>query len=94
MDRSNKSNRFLKRQNSVLVPSYFDHSDISLETLSSILSVAPKDRSANHISVLTYFTQHIKVFAELIAKGNTEAHSQCCRFLSYERRAMGDVTST
>lgn len=94
MDRSSKSTRFLKRQNSVSLPSYFAHSDISLDELRSILGLAPKDRSATHLSILAYFTQHIKVFAELISKGSTEAHSQCCRFLSYEARDKGDVTST
>lgn len=83
-------NRFLKRQNSSPIPNYFTKSELTLDSLRSILSVPPKDRPASDTAILVYFTQYIKVFAELIAAGHAEAHSQCCKYLLYEQYAKGD----
>lgn len=85
---------FLKRQNSLLTPSYFAHSEVSLSELQTILSIPPADRSDSDIRVLTFFTAHIKVFSELLANNDTEAHSECCRTLSYEEFNTGDVSTT
>ena len=90
---SRHQSHFLKRQNSVLTPSYFAHSDVSLEDLQEILSIAPEERSSSDIRVLAYFTGHIKVFAELLANGDTESHHECCRTLSYEQHEAGEVAS-
>ena len=85
---------FLKRQNSVITPSYFSNTDTSFEDLRSILMLPAVERTEAQIILLVFFTSHIKVFAEMIENRNAEAHRECCRSLFYEKHAPGEVLPT
>ena len=84
--------KFLKRKDSVSLPSYFNESTFALENLKEILALAPESRSEGQINALMAFSKSIKFFGELRKNINESAHAQCCRHLTYVCHPAGSVS--
>ena len=81
--------RFLKRKESVAVPSYFHEVVAPFQLLHDILCVPPHQRTKAQITSLANFSIHLKFFQDLSAELSAEAHEQCCKHLKYHQASAG-----
>ena len=86
--------KFLKRKDSLFLPSYFSESSATLTQLQAILTEKAEDRTEAQLSTLMGFTKHLKFFGEIRDGISEDAHYQCCRLLKHEHYPAGKVTQT
>lgn len=86
--------KFLKRKDSMMLPSYFSEHTVGLDELQFILAQAPGSRTEDQLESLVAFSKNIKFFAELRDTISPALHQQCCNHLIYSFAPSGAVPTT
>lgn len=86
--------KFLKRKDSMQLPSYFSEHTVGLDELQGILAHLPGCRTEGQLDLLVTFSKNIKFFAELRNSISPALHRQCCDHLVYSFSPTGSVTAT
>jgi hypothetical protein len=83
--------KFLKRKNSISLPTLLTDSYTTFDRVRSILSLPYAERTESQISSLLSFTKKMKFFSDLRDTAGEYAHYQCCQKLGYQQCPPGKV---
>ena len=86
--------KFMKRKDSMQLPSYFSEHTVGLDELQGILAHPPGSRTTEQLDLLVTFSKNIKFFAELRNTISPALHQQCCNHLVYSFSPTGSVSVT
>ena len=89
-----REGKFLKRKDSISLPSVFPDSHTTFDRIRSILSLPYAERTESQISSLMSFTQKMKFFSDLRDTVGEYAHYQCCQRLGFLQCPPGKVMLT